>query len=488
MLNMAVRNSKKLIREMSKQENIRIGRFFTKRDTAALMAGSLEPVGKTAVTLLDPGAGTGILSAAAIEAIARMGHAEQIHLVCYENNPMFLPMLANNLERVRKKARHDYHVKVRVEIREENFLLAEIPADETYDYVLANPPQEPLANTTPEAKRFSDLVVSGTVDAACLFAAAASARLSDGGQLVAILPLTAATGVSLARIRRAVFSPAPLTDIWLFAKSEDAPLKKQMILRVRRGAAPERVRVFLSTDDGTPEHTQALAPVPYDTMVDPADFSLLLVRGGDEQKVLDFMNHLPCNFDTFHLRVRTGLALESRYPELLRDAPVDGAIPLIHPRSLRGGMVVFPVPGMKNQYIIPHIPSLCQQNKNMLLMKRVPAKSDKRRLMCGVYLAGSMTNRFISTHNKLNYIDMEGNEQMDPAFLYGLLAFLSSEVVDRYVRITSKSGQINATELASMPLPTANQLRTIGAKLMAIRVYKPEYCDRVVRAELFREN
>ena len=38
MLNLAVRNTGKLIRERSKAENVRLGRLFTKKDTARLMA------------------------------------------------------------------------------------------------------------------------------------------------------------------------------------------------------------------------------------------------------------------------------------------------------------------------------------------------------------------------------------------------------------------------------------------------------------------
>ena len=67
MLNLAVRNTSKLVREKSKSDNVRLGRLFTKKDTARLMAGmlTLDP-GKTVYTILDPGAGTGILAAAAI--------------------------------------------------------------------------------------------------------------------------------------------------------------------------------------------------------------------------------------------------------------------------------------------------------------------------------------------------------------------------------------------------------------------------------------
>ena len=60
MLAMAVRNTRKLIRERSAADNVRLGRFFSKRETAAKMASMftfLET--KPLMEILDPGAGTG---------------------------------------------------------------------------------------------------------------------------------------------------------------------------------------------------------------------------------------------------------------------------------------------------------------------------------------------------------------------------------------------------------------------------------------------
>ena len=124
MLNLAVRNTNKLIREKSKSENIRLGRLFTKKDTARLMASMLElDEKKTVYTILDPGAGTGILAAAAVEEVCkRCPLAKQIFITCYENDSVFIPMLENNLERIRKKCRHDYGVKLYVTVYEENYL------------------------------------------------------------------------------------------------------------------------------------------------------------------------------------------------------------------------------------------------------------------------------------------------------------------------------------------------------------------------------
>ena len=125
MLNLAVRNTYKLIREKSQSENVRLGRLFTKKDTARLMAKMFElNPKKTVYTVLDPGAGTGILSAAIIEEICKSClECKQIFLTCYEVCDDFIPMLEDNLERIRKKCRHDYDVKLFVTVYHENYIV-----------------------------------------------------------------------------------------------------------------------------------------------------------------------------------------------------------------------------------------------------------------------------------------------------------------------------------------------------------------------------
>ena len=112
MLNLACRNTAKLVRARVDSENVRLGRLFTKKDTARVMASMFSlHTEKNACTILDPGAGTGILSAALVERICKEApRCKQIFLTCYENDETFLPMLKDNLERIRKKCRHDYDV------------------------------------------------------------------------------------------------------------------------------------------------------------------------------------------------------------------------------------------------------------------------------------------------------------------------------------------------------------------------------------------
>lgn len=479
MLDLAVRNTKKLIREASKSENVRLGRYFTKRETARALAASFTFSERYSVRLLDAGAGTGILAAAAVEAIAESGTAKEIYLTCYENDPHFLPRLADNLERIRKKVRHDYHVKLRVTVAAEDFLTAPHGAEERYDYIVTNPPQD-----TPIGEAYRDLapdLLPTAAPLACLFTWVAAGLLADGGQLITTLPLRCASGVSLAPFRRALLQAATLSHLFIYTREkETSPLRPLLSLRLTVGAEPRDVRLHVFSGqeaDGTCGTERP--PVPYGAVVQGEDASLRLVHEEDARMAVARMQGLPCRFSSFGLHVRTGLVLESRYPDLLRDAPVDGAVPLLHPKCLRDGVVQFPLPGVKHQYIIPRLPSLSQPGRNILLMKRVPAKSDKRRLTCAVLLRGAVPPRF-STSNKLNYIDTDGDEQMDPGFLYGLFGFLSSAPVDAYIRLTSRSGQLNAGELSSLPLPDAEHLRQIGGRLMAMRSYKPDYCDKVV--------
>ena len=203
MLSLAVRNTAKLVRAKSKSDNVRLGRFFTKKETAKLMASMLALDGdKTAFTLLDPGAGTGILSAAVIEYICEScPSCRQIFLTCYESDPEFIPMLEDNLERIRKKARHDYDVRLYVTVYHENYITESQnhytvtlydTVEDKFDLIICNPPTDMVEKGAAEAKRAGG-VTQVKINSAFLFAKMAARHLEDGGRLVIMLPTTVAS-------------------------------------------------------------------------------------------------------------------------------------------------------------------------------------------------------------------------------------------------------------------------------------------------------
>lgn len=499
MLNLAVRNTRKLIREKSKGENVRIGRYFTKKQTASLMANMFDIAPKDEISILDPGAGTGILSAALVERICAAGGVQIIHLTCYENDPEMIPMLEKNLDRIRKKCRREFGVKLIPTVNTENFIIDRrdsytvslfTTTSEKYDYIIANPPTELLEADSPEVLSMKN-ICSGATDIAYLFAAMSVFSLNEGGQMVANLPAAIATSAYCAKIRRYMFESAPLHALHLFtvaAKAEGAmpKKKKNLIMKLVKADAPETIAISSSTDDGSPEKTEFLPAVDYDFIVRDADCSLRLIASNEDLTLINKISSLPCTFESLGLKVRTGLVIESKCREQLRDMPEEGAIPLIHPQSIKFGQVAFPQKGLKNQFILPASPSMAQKNRNMLVIKRVPAKTDRHHLLCGIYMATQCPrNAYISTHNKLNFIVCEDSaKEMDTPLLYGLYVALTSDVYERYYRITTASSQVNASELATLPLPEASVLRSMGQKVLMTRQLGDKVCNVVIREAL----
>ena len=499
MLNLAVRNTNKLIREKSESQNIRLGRLFTKKDTARLMAGMLNiDEKKTVYTILDPGAGTGILAAAAIEEVCKRAPlAKQVFITCYENDPVFIPMLKNNLERIRKKCRHDYDVKLYITVYEENYLtdsknhytivLFDEKREDKFDIILCNPPLDLIDKHSPEAEAVGCVTLLKT-GAPYLFCRLAARHLEPDGQLVIMLPTIAATSAGLTPFRKEMAENLALRKIHLFVGKQKnqkraIPLKKSFILAYANAEKSATIDITTSTDNGST--LTALPPVPYGFVVDGNDGTLTLPKSVEDTKIVKHISDLPETLSSLGLKMSTGLVLDSRCEGLLFTDPIKGSVPLIRPSAIKGGQIRFPQP-IKHQYIAATTPSLVQKNKNMVIIKRVPAKSDDRFVNSAIYMAAQLPNyKYISTHNKINFIDtIDKNEEISPRFAFGLFALLNSTIYDRYISIMSKSKQINSKEMRDLPLPPRNIIENIGMRIMSARQTTVTVCDQIVNPTL----
>ncbi len=501
MLNLAVRNTGKLIREKSKSENIRLGRIFTKKSTARLMAEMIKlDIGKNAYTVLDPGAGTGILSAAVVEHICRFAPScKQIFLTCYEDNPEFVPMLEDNLERIRKKCRHDYDVRLFVTVYSENYLIDVKnhytvglfdTVEDKFDIIICNPPAYLVEKGSAEAESVGGVTML-KLSAAFLFARVAAAHLEKDGQLVIMLPTTIASASSLTAIRCELARTLALRKIHLFIGKQKntkraIPLKKSVILAYENTDKRDDITISTSTDDGTPEKTVLLDPLPYDFVVDKKDGTLTLPKSLEETRIVKYITSFPETLASLGMKMRTGLVIDSKCSRILFDKELPGSIPVIRQSSMAGGGIRFGDSKEKKQYLMPISPSLFQRNKNMIIIKRVPAKSDERFINASIYFAGQRpANKYISTHNKVNFIDMtDDKEEMSARIAFGLYALLNSTIYDRYVSIVSKSKQINAKEMRELPLPPRNIIEYIGMRLMQVRQTTVAACDSIVNPTL----
>ena len=500
MLSLAVRNTGKLVREWAKSDNIRLGRLFTKKDVAALMASmpTLDP-GREAYTILVPGAGTGILAAAMVEAICKASkNCRQIFVTCYENDERFLPMLENNLERVRKKCRHDYDVRLFSTVYNEDYLTESkkhytvtffdaIP--DKFDIVLINPPTELYEKTSPQA-----LAVGGVTQLKCsaayLFAKLASSHLEDGGHLVTVLPTSVASSSAVKNFRIDMEAALKIRKIHLFVKKQKnakraIPLGKNVIIAYEKNEEKRSIELSTSADGASINEIVHLEPLPYDFVVDKEDASLTLPKSAEDAKIVKYISTFPDTLATLGLKMSTGLVLDGRCEEMLFTEPIKNSIPLIRPAAIRNGQIAFPLP-IKKQYIAPTNASVIQKNKNMIIIKRVPAKSDERFVNAAIYLAGQLPQyRYISTHNKINFIDTKDkNGEICARLAFGLFAILNSTIYDRYISIISKSKIISAKEFRDLPLPPRHIIENIGMRLMSLRQTSVAACDGIINPTL----
>ena len=452
---------------------------------------------KSTYTVLDPGAGTGILAAAAVEEICkRAEHCKQIFLTCFEICDEFIPMLEDNLERIRKKCRHDYGIKLYVTVYHENYIVDAKnhytvtffdTIEDKYDIILANPPSELYEKQSDEAISAGG-VTQVKIGAPFLFARMAARHLEEGGQLVIILPTTYSTASALTPLRKEMAEKLAVKNIHLFIgkqKNEKRaiPLKKNFIIAYEKGEKSENIIISTSTDNG--KNVTELPPLAYDFVVDKEDGTLTLPKSVEDTKIVKYFSDFPETLASLDLKMCTGLIIDSKCDGLLFTDPIKGSLPLIRPAALKNGTVNFPQP-IKKQYIAPVNPALIQKNKNLILIKRVPAKSDERFLNPAIYLASQLpAYKYISTHNKINFIDTKDkNSEMCARFAFGIFALLNSTIYDRYISIVSKSKQINSKEMRALPLPPRNLIENMGMRLMAGKQMSVAACDQIVNPTL----
>ena len=119
LLDRVVESTTEYIETMPKTLRKKYGQFFTSKETAVFMAGLFNILeGCIEISVLDPGAGSGILSIALLERLDTLS-VKKVNLVCYENDDKIIPILKDNLE----YAKNNVSFQLTYEVRNENYIL-----------------------------------------------------------------------------------------------------------------------------------------------------------------------------------------------------------------------------------------------------------------------------------------------------------------------------------------------------------------------------
>lgn len=490
MLEKIIDLTNRYIDSMPKKERKKYGQFFTSMETARFMAGLYDiPESMDTVKVLDPGAGSGILACAFVERLETLNFVKNIELTCYENDSNVLPLLHDNLTFCKEHSSKN----ITINILTDNYILSQYldfnymiggninPVK--YDFVIGNPPYMKIPKDAPEATAMSTICY-GAPNMYFIFAAMSLFNLKEDGEIVYIIPRSWTSGAYFKRFREYFLTEGKIEHIHLFVSrnkvfDKEDVLQETIIVKVKKTCAiPKGVTITSSKSNCDFDDLTSLT-VPYSLVVSGTDYYVYLVTDEKEVKVLERLHKFNKTLPDIGVKMKTGLTVDFRNRDILRDEEEEGAIPLFYSQHIKQGTVQFPIQ-KEHEYVVTDQRGLMQDNKNYLFVKRFTAKEEPRRLQCGVYLAKNFPQyRKISTQNKINFIDGLLTE-MSECLVYGLYVLFNSTLYDEYYRILNGSTQVNSTEINAMPVPDLECIQEMGKRLMKSRDYSENNCNMIL--------
>ena len=213
---------------------------------------------------------------------------------------------------------------------------------------------------------------------------------------------------------------------------------------------------------------------PYETVVASNQF-VYLVTNEKDARILNQINHFSKTLPDLNLQMKTGIIVDFRTKEVLRNQLEDGAYPLFYSQHIKDGCVVWPL-GKEGEVIKTDKKSFLQENSDFLFVKRFTSKEEEKRLQCGIFLKQQYSQfAYISTQNKINFIKCDS-----PFITYGLYVLLNSSLYDDYYRILNGSTQVNSTEINQMPVPDRTIIEEMGRELIQMDLSVCS-CDKIIQ-------
>ncbi|MFC4063665.1 Eco57I restriction-modification methylase domain-containing protein [Actinoplanes subglobosus] len=444
-----------------------LGQFFTPARAAALIASLPRLPGSGRIRVLDPGAGSGMLTAGLVARVIQERPGLAVHVVAVERDEAVLPQLADTLDAC--KAAGDG--RLTCELIPGDFIAAATgsSADERltgFDLVIQNPPYAKLAVSSPARAA----VRTAGADAPNLYAAfltLGAAALNPGGQLVAITPRSFCNGPYFGGFRAYLLRQIALDRLHVFESrstvfADTGVSQENVVLSGTKGGLRETV--VLSTSTGH-EDDAAHREVQYADVVHPDDPHrfIRIATNDDDTAAAERMLSLPDTLASLEITVSTGRVVGFRSRDCLLTDAYPNAAPLVYPGNLRGGRVVWPRQIGKPQWYR----AVAERDEKLLLpegwycvVKRFSSKEERRRIVAAVWSPEQVPGP-VAFENHVNVFHA-GGAGLDRDIVFGLSMWLNSSLVDTFFRTFSGHTQVNATDLRTMRFPDAESLRQIG--------------------------
>ena len=431
------------------------GQYFTGLRTAEFMSDMAIEEQNTELHILDPGAGNGVLGLSAMLRAIEKG-CKQCTVTFYENDNECINLLRQSIELARKFCL-EKGVIVEFVLKEENFILSN--DENKYDIVISNPPYKKLRKDSNESKKMTEYVY-GQPNLYALFMAKGMEMLRENGRFVYIVPRSWTSGVYYKNIRKALISEIDINQIHIFGSRNDAfsaesVLQETMIISGTKRKGQREHITITSSATGDMEVVSSLRVESGACIGMTEDSYIMIPATQHEADVLKDMSANESTLGKQGYRFCTGPVVEFRNSDTISIEPKDDYVPMLRSAHVTEGTFRFPVDVRKAQYVDRRNKKVVLRNSPTILIKRISAKEETRRLQMCVYTPDMINecSDMISIENHVNYLTHSDGSELTVNEVNRVFQILSQRKYDEYYRILNGSTQVNASELNLLPVP-----------------------------------
>jgi adenine-specific DNA-methyltransferase len=468
-----------------------LGQYMTPSRIADFMASLFSTDRMTDFRLLDAGAGIGSLSIAFFERLLAESKVKSVAWVGYEVDKNLSAYLNEHIRGYMSEF-ISTGVEFISELRTIDFVEDAVKRilfdrETKFNFAILNPPYKKINSHSHQRLLLRELKIE-SVNLYTAFVALVIDLLSDGGQVVAIIPRSFCNGPYYKSFREHLFRKTAIRHVHLFAARDKAfgdeqVLQENIIILLERNIKQGAVKISTSTDGEFRDYQENI--YPFDQIVFPADpekFIHIPMPGDSDQKKL--LKSFHYSLDEVGLEVSTGPVVDFRVKKYLRAMPETNAVPLIYPGHFNGREIKWPKIGVKK----PNALVICDETKRWLypngfyvVVRRFSSKEERRRIVASIINPANFGSYdMLGFENHLNVFHI-GKKGLSENISYGLVTYLNSTFVDQCFRRFSGHTQVNATDLRSLKYPSLNTLNKLGNWAKKLPITTQESIDELLK-------
>lgn len=428
------------------------------------------------VRILDAGAGIGTLSLTLLDRITKdlYTYKDDIHLTLIELDKILsdrIEMKSSEIKEnpnVKLEIINDDFVKWAAREIQDSYSLFQTPP-KLYTHIVLNPPYKKLSNKSIHKKILKDTGID-TVNMYTAFVALAIKLLEEGGQLVAIIPRSFCNGPYYKKFRELILTETEIHHIHLFesrnkAFEDDKVLQENIIIKLVKGKNQGNVKISVSTDSFFNDYKQD--EYHFNSIVKEGDLEKFInIPTSKEKLIYERYPTVRYTLEELGVHVSTGPVVGYRIKDYLCDN--ENTVPMLYSKQISNGKITLENERKKPRGILRN--EITQKwlypNDYYLAMRRRTTKEETKRIVSTVIIPEEFSAEWLGFDNGLNILHIN-KKGLSKYLAFGLHAYMTSSLFDKYFRVFSGNTQVNATDLRVMYYPSREKLEEIGKWYLA---------------------